>query len=48
MSTGNCVYGKRFCAAAAGDGWFATISPRKKCGDGLQLLSNFIKWDGTH
>ena len=40
------VYGKRFCAAAAGDGWFAAVSP-EKC-DGLQLLSNFIKWDGTH
>ena len=49
ISTGNCVYGKRFCAAAAGDGWFATqFHPEKSAADGLQLLSNFIEWDGTH
>ena len=48
ISTGDCVYGERFCASAAGDGWFATqFHPEKSAADGLQLLTNFLKWDGS-
>jgi imidazole glycerol-phosphate synthase subunit HisH len=46
VSTGNCDYGVPFCAAAAGDGWFATqFHPEKSAVDGLRLLHNFLRWN---
>ncbi len=46
---GSCEYGNRFTAAAARDNIFATqFHPEKSQRDGLQLLHNFIHWNGVH
>jgi glutamine amidotransferase len=45
VSAGNCDYGIRFCAAAAGANWFATqFHPEKSARDGLRLIQNFLDW----
>ncbi len=45
---GTCEYGNRFIAAAARDNLFATqFHPEKSQRDGLQLLTNFIHWNGV-
>lgn len=46
---GTCEYGRRFTAAAARGNIFATqFHPEKSQRDGLQLLHNFIHWNGIH
>ena len=46
---GTCEYGNRFTAAAARANIFATqFHPEKSQRDGLQLLYNFIHWNGVH
>ena len=46
---GTCEYGNRFTAAAARGNIFATqFHPEKSQRDGLQLLHNFIHWNGVH
>ncbi|MGI9311156.1 MAG: imidazole glycerol phosphate synthase subunit HisH [bacterium] len=45
---GECEYGHVFTAAAARDNLFATqFHPEKSHRAGLQLLRNFIAWDGA-
>ena len=47
-TAGATHYGVEFTSAAAGDGWFATqFPPEKSAAAGLQLLANFIAWDGA-
>ncbi|MBP75248.1 MAG: imidazole glycerol phosphate synthase subunit HisH [Pseudomonadales bacterium] len=44
---GRCQYGVDFAAALAQDNVFATqFHPEKSHTNGLQLLSNFLAWDG--
>jgi glutamine amidotransferase len=45
---GECVYGNRFTAAAASKNIFATqFHPEKSQHAGLQMLKNFINWNGS-
>ena len=45
--TGTCDYGLNFVAAACLDNQFAVqFHPEKSAADGLQLLKNFLDWDG--
>ncbi len=45
---GRSRYGLDIAVAAGGDGWFACqFHPEKSARDGLQLLNNFVNWDGT-
>ncbi|MGI9318457.1 MAG: imidazole glycerol phosphate synthase subunit HisH [bacterium] len=45
---GQCTYGNPFTAAAAHDNIFATqFHPEKSQRAGLQLLKNFINWNGN-
>ena len=45
---GRTEYGESIPVAAGGEGWFACqFHPEKSAGDGLQLLKNFVNWDGT-
>lgn len=45
---GECQYGNRFTAAAASKNIFATqFHPEKSQHAGLQLLKNFINWNGS-
>lgn len=44
---GTCHYGDEFAVALAGKNWIACqFHPEKSAADGLQLLKNFINWDG--
>ncbi len=46
---GECSYGRTFTAAAAKDNVFATqFHPEKSQQAGLQLIKNFINWNGVH
>lgn len=48
LTVGECDYGRTFTAAIARDNVFALqCHPEKSAAAGLQLLTNFIKWDGT-
>ena len=45
---GYCDFGHEFIAAAGRDNVFAVqFHPEKSHRDGLQLLNNFVQWDGT-
>jgi glutamine amidotransferase len=45
---GRAVYGRNIPVAAGGEGWFACqFHPEKSAQDGLQLLKNFVSWNGT-
>ena len=45
---GECRYGHRFTAAAAHENLFATqFHPEKSQRAGLQLLKNFLRWNGA-
>lgn len=45
---GRTAYGLDFASAIARDNVFATqFHPEKSAKDGLQILSNFLDWDGT-
>ncbi len=45
---GRCVYGKPFAAAMSRDNLFATqFHPEKSHTAGLQLLKNFVNWNGS-
>jgi glutamine amidotransferase len=47
LVAGECEYGNRFTSAIACDNVFALqCHPEKSADAGLQLLSNFIDWDG--
>jgi glutamine amidotransferase len=47
LVAGECEYGNRFTSAIARDNVFALqCHPEKSADAGLQLLSNFIDWDG--
>ncbi len=47
LTVGQCEYGFEFSAAIARDNVFAMqCHPEKSAGAGLQLLTNFINWDG--
>lgn len=47
-TAGATHYGVKFTSAAAGEGWFATqFHPEKSAAAGVQLLANFIAWDGA-
>ncbi len=47
LTVGRCEYGFEFSAAIARDNVFALqCHPEKSAGTGLQLLSNFVNWDG--
>ncbi|MEM7194597.1 MAG: imidazole glycerol phosphate synthase subunit HisH [Pseudomonadota bacterium] len=47
-TVGSCEYGVSFTAAAAQDNIFATqFHPEKSHRAGLQLLNNFVNWNGT-
>ena len=47
LVVGECEYGFRFTSAIAKDNVFALqCHPEKSAAAGLQLLSNFVKWDG--
>ena len=46
---GECEYGNTFTAAAAHENIFATqFHPEKSQQPGLQLIKNFINWNGAH
>ncbi|HID82277.1 MAG TPA: imidazole glycerol phosphate synthase subunit HisH [Chromatiales bacterium] len=48
LTVGECEYGLTFTAAIARDNVFALqCHPEKSAAAGLQLLTNFIEWDGT-
>jgi len=45
---GRCVYGIDFSVAMAAENVFACqFHPEKSASDGLQLLRNFVAWEGT-
>lgn len=45
---GRCDYGHDFAVAVGGPGYFACqFHPEKSARDGLQLLKNFVHWDGA-
>jgi len=45
---GSCEYGLEFCVALASPNLFACqFHPEKSAKDGLQLLKNFIDWNGA-
>ena len=47
LQAGVCDYGLNFCAALASDNVFATqFHPEKSHNAGLQLLRNFVAWNG--
>ena len=47
LVTGRTRYGLDFASALGQDNWFATqFHPEKSAKDGLQLLANFVAWDG--
>jgi len=47
QTVGMCHYGHDFSVALAADNMFACqFHPEKSARDGLQLLANFIDWDG--
>ena len=47
LEVGSCHYGQTFTCAVARDNVFALqCHPEKSADAGLQLLTNFIKWDG--
>lgn len=47
LEVGHCEYGKQFtCAIAKGNVFAMQCHPEKSANVGLQLLSNFVKWDG--
>ncbi len=47
LETGHCHYGKSFTCAIAKDNVFALqCHPEKSADAGLQLLTNFVQWDG--
>ena len=47
LEVGHCVYGKGFTCAIARDNVFALqCHPEKSADAGLQLLTNFVQWDG--
>ena len=46
---GSAEYTYRFCAAAGRDNVVAVqFHPEKSQGIGMQLLSNFVSWDGKY
>ncbi len=48
LEVGHCVYGKSFTCALAKDNVFAMqCHPEKSADAGLQLLTNFVQWDGS-
>lgn len=45
---GSAHYGVRIPVAASGEGWFACqFHPEKSAREGLQLLKNFVAWNGA-
>lgn len=47
LEVGHCEYGKQFSCAIAQDNVFALqCHPEKSADSGLQLLKNFVEWDG--
>lgn len=47
LEVGHCEYGKSFTCAIAKDNVFAMqCHPEKSADSGLQLLTNFVQWDG--
>jgi glutamine amidotransferase len=47
LEVGSCHYGKTFTCALARDNVFALqCHPEKSADAGLQLLTNFVQWDG--
>jgi imidazole glycerol-phosphate synthase subunit HisH len=47
LEVGNCHYGRTFTCAVAKDNVFALqCHPEKSADAGLQLLTNFVEWDG--
>ena len=47
LTVGQCDYGFEFTAAIARDNVFALqCHPEKSADAGLQLLTNFVNWDG--
>ncbi len=47
LEVGSCHYGKTFTCAVARDNVFALqCHPEKSADAGLQLLTNFVQWDG--
>lgn len=47
LEVGHCVYGRHFTCAIASENVFALqCHPEKSADAGLQLLRNFVQWDG--
>lgn len=47
LEVGHCEYGKQFtCAIAKGNVFAMQCHPEKSADAGLQLLTNFVQWDG--
>lgn len=47
LTAGTCEYGKTFAAVLSQDNKFAVqFHPEKSATNGLQLLTNFMKWNG--
>jgi len=47
LEVGHCEYGKPFtCAIAKGNVFAMQCHPEKSADAGLQLLTNFVQWDG--